>query len=113
MCSNHGEAPSRLEPRPCIHGAHRFRGLSTPLVVTAMASYYRAELDYALDIDEVAMRMINASDGKMVGKHYSLQYWKGRVRRGTGSGPGREVTIGIVVTPSPVSGWQLVGLRAG
>ena len=99
------------------------------MVVTAM-SYYRAELDYALDIDEVAVRMINASNGKMVGfdrddpkmtngvvdpegKHYSSQYWKGRVRRGTGSGPGREVTIGIVVTPSPVSGWQLVGLRAG
>ena len=29
------------------------------------------------------------------GKHYSLQYWKGRVKRGTGSGLGRTVKIGV------------------
>ena len=68
--------------------------------------YYRIELDYCLDIDEVAELMIDASGGWMnsfqprksrVGtKQYSTHNWKGQVMMpGTAPGPGSQVLIGI------------------
>ena len=69
--------------------------------------YYRIELDYCLDIDEVAeLMIINASGGWMnsfqprksrVGtKQYSPHNWKGQVMMpGTAPGPGSQVLIGI------------------
>ena len=69
--------------------------------------YYRIELDYCLDIDEVAeLMIINASGGWMnsfqprksrVGtKQHSTHNWKGQVMMpGTAPGPGSQVLIGI------------------
>ena len=78
--------------------------------------YYRIELDYCLDIDEVAELMIAASggwmnsfqptetDGRVRGVHYSTHNWIGEVMMPctvcglgprTASGPGSKVVIGI------------------
>ena len=70
--------------------------------------YYRIELDYCLDMDEVAELMIDASGGWMNSfqpralrsrlrtPQYSTRNWRGRVMMpGTGSGLGEQVTIGI------------------
>ena len=70
--------------------------------------YYRIELDYCLDIDEVAELMIAVSggwmnsfqpketDGRVGSAHYSAHHWIGEVKMsGTGSGPGSQVLIGI------------------
>ena len=65
--------------------------------------YYRIELDYCLDIDEVAELMIAASGGWMNSfqprasrlgtKQYSAHNWIGEVM--TASGPGSQVVICI------------------
>ena len=67
-------------------------------------SYYRIELNYCLDMDEVAKKMIEVSEGcvikacrqvKMPG-HYSAHDWMFLVKKpGTASGPGSQVLIGI------------------
>ena len=67
-------------------------------------SYARIELDYCLDMDEVAELMIEVSEGcatracrqvKMPG-HYSAHDWMFEVKMpGTASGLGEQVTIGI------------------
>ena len=78
--------------------------------------YYRIELDYCLDIDEVAELMIAASggwmnsfqpnetDGRVGSAHYSAHNWIGKVVRpctvcglepSTASGLGSKVVIGI------------------
>ena len=76
------------------------------------ADYYRVELAHCLAIDEVALRMMIMSNGRMQefepkapkmtdgvvdeeGRHYSAADWEGRIRSGTGSGPGKKITIGI------------------
>ena len=76
------------------------------------ANYYRIELGYPLDIDEIARLTLTDSGGKPQdfapqstkatggvenheGKHYSLQNWVGYVTPGTGSGPCRQAIIGI------------------
>ena len=75
-------------------------------------SYYRAELYYPLDVDEVVERMIAESEGRMQhfppgppkstngkpdppGRHYSTHNYKGRFPSDTTSGLGAEIIIGI------------------
>ena len=76
------------------------------LVVVAMATgYHRIELDHCLDIDEVAKRMVDASEGKMIdmkpnkAKETDCAHdWKGMVRlphTAPDRGRSKEDIIGI------------------
>ena len=72
----------------------------------------RIELDYPLDIDEIGRLLLTGSGGKLQdfapqsnnttggvedteGQHVSLHKWVGHVTSGTGSGPGKQVIVGI------------------
>ena len=73
-----------------------------------VTGYYRIELDYCLDIDEVAELMIAASGGwmnsfrllpRVRGVHYSAHDWIVEVMMpGTASGLGEKVTVTIGIT---------------